>query len=103
MTPKVFSCNNYDNSSAALIFCYLVIWICAHNKDVVKIMLHAHKMDMTNGDFVFLYYTRNPLDKGLNLRIWEVDAPENMTAAERAHRRQAFYPIKMVICCLKIY
>ena len=74
----------------------LVIWFCADDKDVVKILLRAQKMGMTNGDFVFLYYTRNPLDEGVNLRVWEIDTPDNRSANEWELRRQAFFPLKMV-------
>ena len=92
----------YWNSQSAFLnavilnFLYSVIWFCASNTDVVNIMLHAQKLGMTNGDFVFIFYTRNPLEEGVNLRVWEMDAPENMSAVEWAHRRQAFYPVKMV-------
>ena len=83
-------------SKSVLDYVYLVIWFCADDMDIVNIMLHAQKLGMARGDFVFFFFTRMPLDEGVNLRVWDKGAPEGMSASEWANRRLAFYPLKMV-------
>ena len=32
-----------------------VIWLCADSQGLIDILLHAQQLDMTNGDFVYIY------------------------------------------------
>ena len=59
-----------------------------------KILFAAQDAGMTNGDYVFIYYTITPNSEGLE-EPWGDRA--KYSVEELAHRSKAFYALKQVL------
>lgn len=74
---------------------FSVIWFCSHEQDMIKILLRAQERDMNHGDYVFFYY-QILVGGEFPVHPWLVGLDDELTEEQLAHRREAFYPLKMV-------
>ena len=73
---------------------FTVIWICLSNRDIVTFMHRAYQQNMTNGDYVYIYYSRL-FENDFHFRPWDTE-PNQEVGLNQSEARAAFYPFKGV-------
>ena len=65
---------------------------------MVTLLMRAHAKGMSNGDYVFMYYSLPTGFGSFYTQPWLLNVePESLTLEEIDDRRKAFYPMKQVL------
>ena len=75
-----------------------VVWICIPEDHMVTLLMRAHAKGMSNGDYVFMYYSLPTGFGSFYTQPWLLNIePASLTLDEIDDRRKAFYPMKQVL------